>query len=107
VPILKRIALLALPLLTFTGCAFATGGDSVVTGALFSHYGTSGALGTATAAKTGEACATSIVGLIALGDASTTAARQSGGITQISYVEHRVTSVLTLYARTCTVVVGQ
>jgi hypothetical protein len=58
------------------------------------------------ASKTGEACASSILGLVAIGDASVEAAKSQGGINDVSYVDYQIFSVLGLYARLCTVVRG-
>jgi hypothetical protein len=58
------------------------------------------------ASRTGEACASSILGLVAIGDASVEAAKSQGGINDVSYVDYQIFSVLGLYARLCTVVRG-
>lgn len=58
-------------------------------------------------AKIGEACANSILGLVAAGDASVTAAKNAAGITKISVVDHQSTSVLGIYAQYCTIVTGE
>jgi hypothetical protein len=49
----------------------------------------------------------SILGLVALGDASIASAKAAGGIAQVAYVDHEIFSVLGIYGTTCTVVVGQ
>lgn len=54
----------------------------------------------------GEACAASYLGLIALGDASISAAAKAGGVNQISHVDHTWTNILGLYAQYCTHVWG-
>lgn len=56
--------------------------------------------------KTGQACATNILGIIATGDASIDAAKKAGGIATVSSVDHDSTSILGLYAKFCTVVKG-
>lgn len=105
--ILAKLALGALILFTLGGCAFAGGGDSSVTGFIYSGYKSSGHLGPGTGNKTGEACASSILGWIGVGDASVSAAMESGKITQVNHVDHSVFSILGLYASSCTEVVGQ
>jgi len=55
----------------------------------------------------GEACASSILGLVATGDASIEAARRNGRITQISAVDEHSTSILGIYATYCTTVRGK
>ena len=49
---------------------------------------------TAVAAKSGEAMATSILGLVATGDCSIKAAAQNGGITTIESVDYKFFNVL-------------
>ena len=56
--------------------------------------------------KSGEACAHSIFGLIAFGDASVETAAIKASITSIGTVNHENTSVLGIYASQCTVVHG-
>jgi hypothetical protein len=55
----------------------------------------------------GEACASSILGLVATGDASIETARRAGKINQILSVDEHITSVLGVYAKYCTVVRGK
>jgi hypothetical protein len=57
--------------------------------------------------RVGEACATSILGIIGTGDASIEAARRNGGITMISSVDDHATSILGVYAKYCTIVRGR
>jgi hypothetical protein len=49
----------------------------------------------------------SILGIIAIGDASATTAAQAGGITKIGVVDTDMFGVLGLYAKHCTVVKGE
>lgn len=56
--------------------------------------------------KQGEACATSILGLVATGDASISAASSRAGIQKIANVSHKVEGVLGYYQKYCTVVRG-
>ncbi len=55
----------------------------------------------------GEACATSILGAIATGDASIDAAKKNGGIAQVVAVDHSSESILGFYAKYCTIVYGK
>jgi hypothetical protein len=89
------------------GCAMATGGNGGVTGTIYSGYKMGGAVGSGTGTKTGQACASSILGALALGDASIAAAKAAGGVTQVAHVDHEIFSILGLYATSCTTVVGQ
>jgi hypothetical protein len=103
-----KLAAAALAVFSTTGCAaVATGGNNFALGYIYSGYKSSGAVGHAQPTKTGQACASSILGAIATGDASTEAAMQAGGITQIAYVDHEQFSILGVYATTCTIVRGQ
>ena len=57
-------------------------------------------------AKRGEACATSILGWVATGDASVSSAAKAGGITRISHVDSTASDILGVYAEYCTVAYG-
>lgn len=57
--------------------------------------------------KKGEACATSILGLVATGDASLASAAQEAKITQITAVDYHSTNILGLYGKFCTIVRGE
>ncbi len=57
-------------------------------------------------AKEGQACAQSIMGLVATGDASIKAAAKNGGITQINSVDHYTRNVMGIMGEFCTIVRG-
>lgn len=58
--------------------------------------------------KTGEASAKAILGLVAFGDSSVSAAMQAGDIRKVHHIDHRVNLVLFgLYAETTTIVTGE
>jgi hypothetical protein len=57
--------------------------------------------------RVGQACASSILGIIATGDASTEAARRAGGITLITSVDEETSNILFFYAKFCTIVRGR
>lgn len=95
-----------LALTALNGCAMATGGNGFAMGGVYSGYKSPGQVGTAAAAKTGEACVSSILGVVATGDASIEAAKKAGGITQVSHVDHEQFAVLGVYATSCTIVHG-
>src|SRR5215831_644502 len=60
-----------------------------------------------TAPKTGRACATGILGLVAFGDASLDTAKKAGGITSVHSVEYEGTGFLGfIYSNACTIVHG-
>ena len=102
-----QIAAAAVVAASMSGCATVTGGDGMAAGAIYSGYKMGGAVGPGAGTKTGRSCAMSILGLVALGDASIASAKAAGGIAQVSYVDHEIFSVLGIYGTTCTVVVGQ
>lgn len=56
--------------------------------------------------RSGEACMTSIFGLVATGDASIEAARKAGAVTLIQSVDYKSNNVLGI-ATYCTVVRGR
>ena len=56
--------------------------------------------------KHGKACAHSILGLLAEGDASVRAAKENGGITEVSSVDHLARNLLNIVAEWCTLVRG-
>lgn len=56
-------------------------------------------------AKMGKSCATSVLGLVAIGDASIKAAAAAGGITRIDSVDHHSRWVV-ISGEFCTVVRG-
>lgn len=58
------------------------------------------------AKKKGEACATSILGLVTTGDASVRAAADAGGIKDIAAVDHSMNNILGVVAKYCTIVSG-
>jgi len=91
--------------LSLTGCA------SVGAPALGVLYTDTAAPLTATAeeqgSKTGEATVSSILGIIATGDASVATAAKNGGITKIKTVDYKSFSFLGIYATYTVVVTGE
>jgi len=57
--------------------------------------------------KTGTAKCTSILGLIATGDASIEAAMKNGGITKVHHVDYKSNSILGIYAVYTVIVSGE
>lgn len=105
----KLIAAIAFASLSLSGCfagaAFSPRGAPFA--ALYADTkGNEGVTEKTLGAKTGEACATSILGLVTTGDASAPAAARAGGITQISSVDHKFKMILGIYAEYCLVVTG-
>lgn len=60
-----------------------------------------------TVTKEGKACAQTIMGLVATGDASIAAAKAAGGITEVAHVDHSAHSILGIVADFCTIVKGK
>jgi hypothetical protein len=56
--------------------------------------------------KEGKACGTSILGLVAQGDASIQAAKAAGGVTTVASVDHYAKNILGIYGEYCTIVRG-
>lgn len=97
-------ALLVAVVVQLTACAIV---QTPVGGGLYTdvQYGSDGTTAPKPT-KMGEACASSILGLVGTGDATVNAARTRGGINQISSVDHTAWSVLGIYGKYCTVVRG-
>ena len=79
-----------------------------MTGLLFHTNSNPGPISAASIKKTGEACAQSILGLAAFGDASIAAASKAGSIQKIGHVEYKQTAFLgAVYHQFCTTVGGE
>ena len=57
--------------------------------------------------KEGTACAESILGLLAHGDASVRQAKANGGITEVTSVDHSARNILNIVGEWCTIVRGR
>lgn len=88
-----------------TGCSMVA---TPVNGQLFTSVkGPVVATSNTEATVTGESCAQSFLGLVAVGDASISAAKAKASITTVSTVDHQSTNLLGLYAKYCTIVSGK
>jgi len=56
--------------------------------------------------KQGKACAESILGLLARGDASVRAAKENGGISDVSTIDHSARNFFGIVGEWCTLVRG-
>ncbi len=56
--------------------------------------------------KTGQACMTSILGLVATGDAGVDTAMANGGIKNVATINYTAKNILGIYGTYCTVVTG-
>ncbi len=89
------------------GMALMSCARAPVAGVLYSDvYYPNLATPNATGPRVGEACATSYLSLVAVGDASIEAARRNGGINQVSSVDERYQNYF-IFQKTCTIVRGK
>ncbi len=86
-----------------TGCASAA---KPVNGMFYSDTQFGITATTGTAKKMGKACSKSILGAVAMGDASIEAAKKAGGISTVATVDATSKNILGFYAEFCTVVSG-
>lgn len=97
---MRWLALLVL-LVILAGCASYIPVGILYTGGKMGVQANSG-----DAPKTGKACMTSVLGLVAGGDASIEAAKDAGGIKEVEVIDYEVTNVLGIYGQYCTIVKG-
>jgi hypothetical protein len=98
------LALVGASMLSLSGCQIVA---SPLAGAFYNETKYGDIVTTSTSAtKEGKACATSILGLVATGDASVTAAKTNGGITNVAVVDHTAKNILGVFGEWCTVVKG-
>ena len=57
--------------------------------------------------KSGQSCATNLLGLIAVGDSSISTAKEKAGISKVANIDHQSTTVLGLFSNFCTIVEGE
>ena len=106
--ILKKFLTTGLMSLTFSlvGCMIV---DSPIKGVMGTEViwgDVAGKTAPADTQKQGKACAESILGLFAHGDASVRAAKENGGITEVSSVDHSARNFLNIVGEWCTLVRG-
>ena len=104
---MRRLALITLlagaVALVCTGCASYIPAGGIYVGA----QGAIGAgAGDMSYSKVGKATSTSILGLVATGDASIKTAAANGGIKRIKFVDYDVENILGIYGKYTTVVYG-
>jgi hypothetical protein len=106
---MKKLLVVPVLWLNLTGCAaLSFAGQGVPMGFLYVDSSTpQQATQNEVGKKKGEACATSILGLVTTGDASIRAAADAGGIKMISAVDSSYKNILGIVATYCTVVSGQ
>lgn len=92
--------------LTLASCSTITTGSGVgvlYTGVTEGQIATSNEVGT----KVGESSTIGVLGLVSIGDASIQKAAKQAGISKISHVDVKKTSVLGLFASYKTIVYGE
>lgn len=103
---MKKVVISILALVLFAPMIGCAGAASPVTGAIWADvYGPVDAEG-AVGGKKGEACATSYLGFVGVGDASIATAAANGGIKNVTGVDHHTTNMLGLIAKFCTIAYG-
>lgn len=85
-----------------TGCVYSEVGPALFT----DIKGPIAPAAGAAKGKTGSSCASNIIGLVAMGDASIEAAKRAGGITKVTSVDHH-SKWLVVYGEFCTIVTGE
>ena len=102
--VLLSLAVIAVAGLSLAGCQIV---DSPMKGWIYTEtkYGDD-ATTSAAATKEGKACGTSILGWVATGDASVSAAKAAGGITTVASVDHSAKQIVGIFGEWCTIVKG-
>ncbi len=102
---LKKMVFVAGAVLVLTSCASV---KSPLTGVWYTDVKAPlTATSNSNSTKVGSAEATSVLGLVATGDASIDAAAKSGGITKIHHVDEQSTNILGLFAKYKVYVYGE
>lgn len=84
--------------------------QSGVTGGLYTSWQDTipGSINNSVAvSKRGEACATNILGVVALGNSSIEEAKKAGKIRNVAFADTNYLSILGVYQKGCTVVKGE
>ncbi len=108
------VALISLPLaLPLAGCAGALGHTPPVGGVYAGAKGINPSTqlqvreGARPGPKTGESCASGVLGVASWGDMSLDAAKKNGGIQQVDTLDYRTMDILgVVYQKHCTVITG-
>lgn len=104
---LSFLVMIAILSISLSSCYTAQYGNPSIT--LFYNAGINGFSGNSANLKDrqGEACAISVLALLAIGDASIQKAAGKAGITKISNVTHQTKMNLFVVQEVCTIVRGQ
>ncbi len=90
---MKKLLLIAAIGTFFAGCAVVPLPGVIYTDADYGLDATANAVGS----KVGTGQATAILGIVATGDASINSAARKAGISRISHVDYKVTSIIGVY----------
>jgi len=102
---IKHLIILVVSTISLSGCMTVA---TPAVGIIFADVKYGDTATTATGAtKEGKACAVSILGWVATGDASVDAAKANGGISEVAVVDHTAKNILGIYGEFCTVVKGK
>jgi hypothetical protein len=102
---MKKVFILAIACLFLTSCAFVR---SPLSGVLYGDVKSPvTATGNPGSMKVGTAEATSILGIVATGDASIEAAAKAAGITKIHHVDEHAVNYFIFYAKYTVYVYGE
>jgi hypothetical protein len=109
---MRKLALLAAALAApaLSGCAGLAFQARPVVGALSIYSKTNASEAVtqnAVGPKTGQSCATSVLGIVTQGDATVASAARAGGVKRIATVDHTFENIVGVYAVYCVVVTGE
>lgn len=93
-----------------TGCAGLAYSNRPVIGSIGVYADTAGnekVTDNGVGTKKGEACSSSILGIVTTGDASVASAAKAGGITKVGSVDNTFSNILGIYAHYCVEVSGE
>jgi len=102
-----KLALCALCLFAFVGCAGPYSGGWVFSDYSALNCSPDDASGLVPGPKVGEAQMVNYLGMVAIGDASIKKAAQNGGITKIKTVDYDYNTILGIISTTTTRVTGE
>lgn len=101
-----KLLTLALAMAMLSGCA--TGMSRNGTGLIYTEVQDSVvATSNVGAVKKGQSCGTNVLSLVSTGDMSIEAAKKAGGISKVASVDYSQMSILGLFTKTCTIVIGE
>ena len=97
-----RFLAILIVVVMLAGCA-----SYIPMGLVYTHGKMGVQAGSGAGEKTGRACMTSILGIVATGDASIEAAKAAGGINEVVNINYEACNILGIYGKYCLVVNGR